>query len=588
MSTEQGKPGIKKTFIGFRHLESCNNLKSQKQSMKDLKFSLNLDKDLDPGASMWGVLQGLCISEQNKGLLIDDEKTKVDDEKTKEVDVHVSCLVRTWMTAILIYLPLLSSGGTLHLKISPFLKETDQGEKAPIGLNTGNKRLDLGNMPENRFAQLRKIKRFLKTLFEMGKVLDDKTASNQWIVVKINAMKGKKIVIELLGERIYQPITIDTENMTVSLVPASKTTNKMGAEIIRSVPAGKTALNPVVLDLDDPPLETENNAKYNENFKNYMVHIAQLFNQQIMQCESGTSSVIERGYYNEPFTAAKQGGDSSCPLPLKEEVITTLNITNQKMKSESAGDFESAYADFTKNIGKIEKNFLEYINNIGDYNKSHFKSDVGAFIDFAAKNTAERIHFVAHNDILKTYVEKMFLPAGEVDVKPVNNIAQVVAHQGGDAFSTFFKTIVSGENKQNIWNLILETEMGTINRIEPAGTLSVPQINITNVKIKTGIVQMKNSIMQTISACENLCTFDTLSNVGNVFSEIGTRYSTSLGNRKPDRIQKCSGEQISKKIATSTGTKKGWLRWTGGGKKRTRRLAAKSKRHKSRRNYTKK
>lgn len=556
---------MQKTFIGFRHLESCNNLKDQ-------KGGTGLDKDLDPGASMWGVLQGLCISEQNEGLLIDDEKTKV--------DVHVSCLVRTWMTAILIYLPLLSSVGTLHLKISPFLKETDQGEKAPIGLNTGNKRLDLGNMPENRFAQLRKIKRFLKTLFEMGKVLDDKTVSNQWIVNKINAMKGKKIVIELIGERTYQPITIDIAKMEISLVPARETVNKMGAKIIRAVPFGKPALESVVLALDDPPLETVNNATYSKNFKNYVIHIAQLFNQQIMQCESGTSSVIEMGNYNEPFTAAKQGGDSNCPLPLKEEVITPLNITNQKMKSESAGDFESAYVDFAKNTGEIEEQWRTYINDIGDYNRSHFKSDVGAFIEFAAKNKSEKVHFVAHNDILKTYVKEMFLPAGEVDVEPVNNIAPAVAQQGGDAFSTLFKNITSGEHKQNIWNLILETTVDTVSN----------QINITNIKIKTGLEKMKDSKMQTISACENLCTFDTLSNIANVFSKIGTRYSTSLGNRKPDRIQKCTTEQISKKIAkneetTSTGTKKGWL-W--GGKKRTRRLAAKGKRHKSRRNYTKK
>lgn len=562
---------MQKTFIGFRHLESCNNLKDQ-------KGGAGLDKDLDPGASMWGVLQGLCISRQNEGSA--QNKGLLEGDELNQVDVHVSCLVRTWMTAILIYLPLLVPGGTLHLKISPFLKETDQGEKAPIGLNTGNKRLDLGNMPENRFAQLRKIKRFLKTLFEMGNVLDDETVSNQWIVNKIKAMKGKKIVIELLGERTYQPITIDTEKMEISLVPAS-------------------ALNPVILTLDDPPLETENNAKYSENFKNYVVHIAQLFNKQIMQCESATSSVIKMDDYNESFTAAKQGGDSNCPLPLKSQDITSVNIPNQKMKIESAGDFESAYADFTKNTGEIETKWRTYINDIGDYNRSHFKSDVGAFIEFAAKNAGKKIHFVAHNDILKTYVEEMFIPE-EVAKAEVVQSAQVEISKGGnllskifkknkpsDTFSIFFKTIVSGENKQNIWNLIMETVVDTMQKIESSGAVMIPRINITKVTIKTGIEKMEDSITQTISACENLCTFDTLSNVGNVFSEIGTRYSTSLGNRKPDRIQKCTTEQISKKIAKNeeTATKKGWL-W--GGKKRTRRLAAKSKRHKSRRNYTKK
>jgi hypothetical protein len=574
---------MEKTFIGFRHLESCNNLKDQ-------KGGTGLDKDLDPGASMWGVLQGLCISSQNEGLLDQGEKMSV--------DVHVSCLVRTWMTAILIYLPLT---GVLHLKISPFLKETDQGENARdtldkgykiIGINTGLKRLDLGNMPENRFAQLRKIKRFLKTLFQMGEVLDDKITSNQWICNKINAMKGKKIVIELLGDKSYQPITIDTidtNDIIVSLVPAIETANKPGAKItkiIRPVPVEKTALNPVVLALDPvvlaldyPPLDTDNDAKYTENFKNYVIHIAKLFNQQI--CEPATSSVIKMDGYNQPFV----GGDSNCSLPLKKAVITPVNITNQKMKIESAGDFEPAYAYFTENTGEIEKNFWKYSNDIGDYNKSHFKSDVGAFIEFAAKNAAEnaakKIHFVAHNDILKTYVKKMFLPAGEADVEQVTMV-----QEGGDAFSTLFKTSSSGENKQNIWNLILKTEMVTI---EESGTRSVTQINITKVTIKSGIEKMKDSKMQTISACENLCTFDTLSNVGNVFSKIGTRYSTSLGNRKPDRIQKCTTEQVAKKIAKNeTTTAKGWLRWTGGGKKRTRRLTSKGKRHKSRRRYTKK
>jgi len=76
---------LPQTFYVSRHLNSCNNM------VDDVKWTNATYKFSEPPLSMWGVISGL-------------EPYKIN--KFREMNrVYVSCLVRTWMTAIIEYLP---------------------------------------------------------------------------------------------------------------------------------------------------------------------------------------------------------------------------------------------------------------------------------------------------------------------------------------------------------------------------------------------------------------------------------------------------------------------------------------------------
>ena len=115
-------------FIITRHGFSCNNIK---------KHSQFLEKDNDPSLSVWGYIQTLIKSKQTPEFY------------TSKV-VFVSCLIRTWETAILLYLPNLTEK-TITLIISPYLKEKHMIDK-----------IDVGNWPMHLTDQIHKFLLFLQ------------------------------------------------------------------------------------------------------------------------------------------------------------------------------------------------------------------------------------------------------------------------------------------------------------------------------------------------------------------------------------------------------------------------------------------
>jgi hypothetical protein len=119
---------ISKRFLFTRHSYSCNN------SIKTINF---YNKLKDPNLTIWGIQRTL-------------EKFFENPKLYNSPYVFVSCLIRTWCSAILLYLPNIDS---ITLLISPFIKEKH---------NTLFKGLDIGNNPDNIKNQFNKFNKFLK------------------------------------------------------------------------------------------------------------------------------------------------------------------------------------------------------------------------------------------------------------------------------------------------------------------------------------------------------------------------------------------------------------------------------------------
>jgi hypothetical protein len=117
------------TYHISRHLRSCNNIIDDKELSIFKKFS-------EPGLSFWGTITGLGLDRTIEG--------------TFNNKVYVSCLVRTWMTAIVQYLPYCSNN-KLVLVVSPYIKEKHVKML---------KQADIGNLPVPFSEQVNKIQRF--------------------------------------------------------------------------------------------------------------------------------------------------------------------------------------------------------------------------------------------------------------------------------------------------------------------------------------------------------------------------------------------------------------------------------------------
>jgi hypothetical protein len=102
------------TIYLTRHAYSCANYS------KDLNKYIRSHRKRDPSITMWGVYGSLLISQKEPF-----------NNVRSELNVYVSCLIRTWQTAVILY----NKCTKLNLVVSPFSKE----ENNINGLNEDNK-----------------------------------------------------------------------------------------------------------------------------------------------------------------------------------------------------------------------------------------------------------------------------------------------------------------------------------------------------------------------------------------------------------------------------------------------------------------
>jgi hypothetical protein len=151
-----------------RHAYSCNNLKDKnlETKMGAIASSAFDDprKDWDPSLTIIGIICSVKKSEQLR--FIEQEVLKV----------CVSCLIRTWETAILLYIQYCS---VLELNILPYLKEEEPG---------GLKR---GNYPIQLKWQMYELDIFINTIKKLiqGGVIKNIFNTNKIIIFKISDIK---------------------------------------------------------------------------------------------------------------------------------------------------------------------------------------------------------------------------------------------------------------------------------------------------------------------------------------------------------------------------------------------------------------
>ena len=126
------------TFRFTRHGYSCNNINIT-------YVEKAIKSDFDPSITSWAIMETFEHGKINKGYFNSNK-------------VYVSCLIRTWMSAVLLYIhhinDYLSDNKVLYLNIIPFLKEKHKGLLL--------KGLDTGNYPDKLFNQINKFHDFLK------------------------------------------------------------------------------------------------------------------------------------------------------------------------------------------------------------------------------------------------------------------------------------------------------------------------------------------------------------------------------------------------------------------------------------------
>jgi hypothetical protein len=87
-----------------RHLASCNNIFYGK--------TVKAGRDFEPSAAMYGIFKTIEFAQKN------ENKSSFNFNH-----VYVSNLIRTWITAVLLYGTNIKENDTLYLYISPYLKE---------------------------------------------------------------------------------------------------------------------------------------------------------------------------------------------------------------------------------------------------------------------------------------------------------------------------------------------------------------------------------------------------------------------------------------------------------------------------------
>lgn len=114
-------------FHFIRHLMSCNNI-------EEGKFEFG-GKDFDPSGTIYGIIETIVLSKNS--------------QEFDSTEVYVSNLIRTWITAFLLYGT--NNNNILKLYVSPYLKEKHGSIKR-------------GNYPKNIAHTIKKFETFLQKL----------------------------------------------------------------------------------------------------------------------------------------------------------------------------------------------------------------------------------------------------------------------------------------------------------------------------------------------------------------------------------------------------------------------------------------
>ena len=383
------------TFYVSRHLNSCNNM------VDNIKWTNPTYKFSEPPLSMWGVISGLALQRNPLGNL----KNKV----------YVSCLVRTWMTAIIEYLPHISKkrneGKSINLIVSPYIKEEDLSNKYYVG-----KTIDKGNMPINIDEQIKKIQYFFSFLV---------------LIQKYFKQMGSKTTNET-------NIKLYNEN----IVKIQKNLNEI-------------LLNGNKINIIFPSFKNRRNVKitleYDDSNKKLQTIINELYDDY---------SYFDKIPKDKEFSLELQeGGDNDVNYNYFESVLNAF--FEQKMKKPDEVIDEVIDVPFNKKKLKInsiskKSSYFKKIPNISAYTTSFGKESILLFIDWiknVIKDEDEDIYVVAHSNIMQATLYNI---CGKIK-------NTIIKKKNVDECKSGLYDIVK---KQNIWELILKVEDDIITSVK--------------------------------------------------------------------------------------------------------------------------
>jgi len=393
---------VTQTFCISRHLNSCNNM------VDSASWTNVLYKFEEPPLSLWGIISGLALQR---------EPYKIN--KFREMNrVYVSCLVRTWMTAIIEYLPYCSNG-EISLIVSPYIKEADISNKFYVGQS-----IDKGNMPIDVKSQIEKIKYFfliLKLVQKYIKIFNNKNQNND---------KCKKI-----------------------------------EENIDKILTNKTKINIIF-----PPYETIKNRKQVKI--NYKIELIYNSKNNELNVETylfeGNNKIKDTGVYDDtdPYSIGIRK-ENDLEIEINDELTGGSNLTNKQQdyfnkilkkfleqNENNSSDKEIILSNNENkkiNIKKTKTKNSSYIGSkprINIYTKSFGKEAILLFIDWIKNirnDESEYIYVVAHSNIMQASLYNICSKLNNnVDVNKKN--ADINCKTDG----------LQNTIKQNIWEIIIE------------------------------------------------------------------------------------------------------------------------------------
>jgi hypothetical protein len=374
-------------FYISRHLRSCNNI------VDDLKLNV-LKKIAEPSLSLWGTLTGLSLTRDLKGRYNDR--------------VYVSCLLRTWITAIIEYLPH-SRNNTITLVVSPYIKEKHAKGVASYA--------DWGNFPADFKTQINKLIHFFEFLKLINYFLRDAkgdkispmTPTASGIASSDNEVIQKSSVTEKIKYNLDRILSNST-SIIIEFKNDETFKNNQTFELTNN--SGKLRL------IDSTPIPRNFEPYFSKSYKDLEVSL-----------EKGTVSL---------------GGavNNSIKTYLKDNFIALINQKNQKQKINDFELIESEPLDIV--LKKIKgKKINPYTNYFGS-------EGVFLFIDWiknSIHDDSPDIYVVGHSQIMQDTLIK---------ICNSKNDTNLTKHTLGECHPD-----LSAVKKQNIWEMILSININT-------------------------------------------------------------------------------------------------------------------------------
>lgn len=423
--TTQIETEITQNFCISRHLNSCNNM------VDNARWTNATYKFGEPPLSMWGIISGLSLKREPYPSFENFNNNNV---------VYVSCLVRTWMTAIIEYLPY-SNNNEITLIVSPFIKETDLSNKYYIGQS-----IDKGNMPIDIKTQIEKLKYFFSFLKLIKNYLD-------YFITENNLEENENNIFKQIHINTYKIFGINYFNKQ-KIIP--NTIINIKFPIFENLQE-QINYNTITLQYT----ESIDEFKELNNIENINPYSAKMNKEYNYELIGGYSRISDTNINNnrqyqyfknilKSFLNQEKNNNN------EQKDFEIFNEKNNLINDDILQEYKmlSIQQTKTKKTGIFNKKFP----TINLYTQSFGKEGILLFINWiknVINDNSEYIYVVAHSNIMQATLYDICNKYNKI-----NNINKRNVNQCNPNLPTIVK--------QNVWEIIIEVDhnINTINSVK--------------------------------------------------------------------------------------------------------------------------